>query len=111
MKIMVADDPLQCKQLGDRATRTQQSLKKCDSEKVKVMKKANIHKFEQNEHLKAVLLCIGERMLAEASPKDTFWGIALPMSDRRKVNKEHWTGQNKLGEVLMRIRSQLQHKL
>ena len=111
MKIMITDDPLQCKKLGDRATRTQQSLQKWDSEKVKVMQKANIHKFEQNEHLRAVLLSTGDRTLAEASPKDTFWGIAMPMSDRNKVDKKLWTGQNKLGEVLMSVRSRLQQEL
>ena len=111
MKIMVADDPLQCKQLGDRATRTKQTMEKWDSEKINIMEKANMHKLEHNEHLKAVLLSTGNRMLAEASPKDTYWGIALSMSDKRKADRQQWTGQNKLGEVLMKVRTYLQEKL
>ena len=111
MKIMTADDPLTCKRLGDHATRTEESAKKWEAGKNAVMEKANIHKFEQNSHLKAVLLSTGDRLLAEASPRDTYWGIGIPISDRRKTVQEQWPGQNHLGQILMKIREHLKQKL
>lgn len=107
VKIMAADDPLTCKKLGDQAIRTQETQKKWAAEKVKVMEKANLHKFQQNSHLKAVLLSTGDMLLAEASPKDTFWGIGMPMKDKKKTDRKQWPGQNHLGEVLMTIRHHL----
>ena len=107
LKIMAADDPLSCKKLGDQAIRTRETQQKWDAMKVKVMEKANLHKFQQNPHLKAVLLSTGDMLLAEASPKDTFWGIGVPMKDKRKVDRTQWQGQNHLGEVLMKIRHHL----
>ena len=107
LKIMAADDPLTCKRLGDQATRTQETHKKWEAEKVKTMEKANLHKFQQNPHLKAVLLSTGDMLLAEASPKDTFWGIGVPIKDKRKADRKQWQGQNHLGEVLMKVRGHL----
>ena len=111
MKIMLAEDPLTCKKLGDQATRTRESFQKWESHKREVMEKADINKFSQNEHLKAVLLSTGERLLAEASPRDTYWGIGMHMSHRQKTDIQQWPGQNVLGETLMKVRNLLREKL
>ena len=107
LKIMAADDPLTCKKLADLSTRTRETEKKWEAERKKVMKKANLHKFQQNAHLKAVLLSTGDMTLAEASPRDNFWGIGLSLQDKRKTNNQIWNGQNQLGQILMEIRDEL----
>ena len=102
-QIMLADDPLTCKQLGDSV----RVNPKWETEKVKVMKKASLHKYQQHEHLRRVLLSTGDKTLAEASPRDLFWGIGIPMRSKAKSDRSQWRGENKLGEVLMDIRDQL----
>ena len=61
-----------------------------------VMYKALFHKFTQYKHLMELLLSTGDRRLVEDSPHDSYWGIG---SDHR--------GQNRLGELLMRLRNDL----
>lgn len=54
-------------------------------------------KFTQNNKLKQFLLQTGKKTLIEDSDRDAFWGIG-----------PQGTGQNKLGELLMDLREQLQ---
>ena len=48
--------------------------------KVDVVVKGNIAKFSQNEKLLDFLLSTDDKILVEASPKDTVWGIGLDES-------------------------------
>jgi len=63
--------------------------------------------FSQNPQLKSILLSTAGRVLAEASPSDTKWGIGLsedhPDAKRRKL----WRGRNLLGQVLMEVRDEM----
>jgi len=42
-----------------------------------IVKKGNIEKFKQNKDLETYLLSTKNRILVEASPVDTIWGIGL----------------------------------
>ena len=64
--------------------------------KDKIMYEINWIKFTENEELKTLLLNTKTKILREASPYDDYWGIG---SDGK--------GKNKLGEILMDIRSKL----
>lgn len=64
-------------------------------------------KFEQNEHLRQILLDTGCRQIAEASPYDNYWGCGFGMNDPKVSDPSNWTGQNLLGKCLMRVRSEL----
>lgn len=64
-------------------------------------------KFSQNEELKEQLLRTFPRTLVEASPMDRIWGIGLAKEDHRAWNKKTWRGQNRLGEVLTRVRNNI----
>ena len=59
-----------------------------------VMYRALIAKFTKYPHLKRHLLSTGDRKLVEHSPYDSYWG-----------DGPDGNGQNRLGELLMRLRS------
>ena len=73
-----------------------------------VVVKGNYYKFTKSEdaaQLKAMLLATGDRVLAEASPRDKVWGIGRGASTA-DANRDKW-GKNQLGEALMIVRDML----
>lgn len=69
-----------------------------DWEQVKdeIMHRAVLKKFESHPDIKAVLLATGEKKLVENAPSDYYWGCGADGS-----------GLNKLGLILMQVRSEL----
>lgn len=67
----------------------------------------NLAKFSQNDDLRKMLVETGTKIIAEASPKDTVWGIGLAEEDARIADPANWRGKNLLGEALMRVRAVL----
>ena len=51
-----------------------------------------------------MLLSTGDSILAEASPKDNIWGIALDAQAAAKIDSADWPGENLLGKILMEFR-------
>ena len=51
--------------------------------------------------LRDLLLCTGDRILAEDSPRDFVWGC--------RDRKGAYTGQNLLGRALMRVRDEARY--
>ena len=72
-----------------------------------VVKEGNIAKFSQNSVLKDYLVGTGDSLLAEASPTDLKWGIGLAANNPHAMNPDRWIGQNRLGKILMEVRSML----
>ena len=70
--------------------------------------RANFAKFSQHADLKAFLLQTGNRILVEASPVDSIWGIGLAQDDPHAENPLQWQGLNLLGFALMKVRDQMQ---
>jgi ribA/ribD-fused uncharacterized protein len=54
-----------------------------------------------------VLLATHDRVLVEASPVDTIWGIGLAADAADAANPARWRGPNLLGFALMEVRDQL----
>lgn len=75
-----------------------------------VVVKGNIAKFSQNEKLQNFLLSTGDKILVEASPKDTVWGIGLDESSPEAIQPSKWKGDNLLGFALMEVRDILYEK-
>ena len=101
---MDADTPAKCMSIGYHI--------KCDQEvwnreRIPIMEKAIREKFGQNPHLKDFLIKTGELILAEASPTDRFWGTGVGLWNRSEGNHRQWPGINKLGDLLMALRTQL----
>jgi ribA/ribD-fused uncharacterized protein len=103
--IMKATHPKDQKAFG----RTVKNFDKTKWNKVAkdIVYKGNMAKFKQNPKLKTILLET-QGTLVEASPKDTVWGIGLDEKDPRAQNPEQWLGTNWLGEVLTKVRNDLQ---
>ena len=68
-----------------------------------VVVKGNIAKFSQNEKLLDFLLSTDDKILVEASPKDTVWGIGLDESSPEAIQPRKWIGENLLGFALMEV--------
>ena len=66
-----------------------------------------LQKFRQVPGLKEILLRTGSQIIAEASPRDTIWGIGLAGTDPRTQDPDQWKGRNILGTALMRARHEL----
>jgi ribA/ribD-fused uncharacterized protein len=60
------------------------------------MYRAVRRKFELHPELRELLLATGEEDIAESAPADYYWGVG-----------RDGTGQNRLGKIIMQIRSEL----
>jgi ribA/ribD-fused uncharacterized protein len=67
------------------------------SEKEKVLMKALLAKFTQNEYLRKLLIGTGKSKLVQHNASDSYW-----------ADGGDGTGQNKLGECLMKIRTEVE---
>lgn len=72
--------------------------------RMSVVIEGNLAKFSQNKELMDFLLSTGDKILVEASPKDTIWGIGLDESSSDAINPRNWKGDNLLGFALMEVR-------
>lgn len=74
------------------------------------MERACYLKFSQNEHLAVMLLATGNRELAEAAKNDQVWGIGFSEAQAATAPRSEW-GENRLGHVLMRVRSRIREEM
>lgn len=105
-KILKAKSPAEAKKLGRLIRNFDEAI--WLSEREKVVVKGNFHKFSQNKELRKFLLQTDKRILVEASPVDTIWGVGLAADDPAIVHPEKWQGLNLLGFALMEVRDKLQ---
>ena len=78
-----------------------------DKCKYTIVLTGNFQKFLQNPELKDFLLCTGDKILVEASPRDRIWGIGMGKANENAENPAAWRGQNLLGFALMEVRDEL----
>lgn len=69
-----------------------------------VVVRANQAKFSQNPELNDYLKNTGSRIIVEASPVDSIWGIGLAQDHADASNPNLWQGLNLLGFALMQVR-------
>ena len=53
------------------------------------------------------MLSTGDKVLVEASPVDTIWGIGLGKENEKAKNVAMWRGKNLLGFALMEVRDEI----
>ncbi|NVM62924.1 hypothetical protein FHW88_001200 [Mucilaginibacter sp. SG538B] len=106
-RIVNAVKPGEAKDLGREVKNFDDQLWK--TERFEIVKQGNIHKFSQNQRFADYLIATGDRVLVEASPRDTIWGIGG--ENPKAQHPDTWRGLNLLGFALMEVRDVLKvHK-
>ena len=75
--------------------------------KYDIVLRGNYAKFSQDEELKKFIINTKNRVLVEASPYDSVWGIKMSSKDNNIENPHYWRGENLLGFALMEVRDKL----
>ena len=104
-RILAARSPAEAKKLGREIQGFDAEL--WEDRKYGIVLTGNLHKFRQNPALLQFLLSTNDRVLVEASPVDTIWGIGLAADSPDAANPARWQGPNLLGFALMEAREQL----
>ena len=106
-KILKADKPSAAKEMGRKVKNFNPDIwsEAC----VEMVIEGNLHKFSQHDDLKKFLLDTGRKIIVEASPGDTVWGIGLSQDDRGCRDPFTWKGTNLLGFALMEVRDRLKN--
>lgn len=104
-QILASDDPGTVKALGRRIRRFDGAT--WDRERERIVTQGSTEKFRQNPALREYLESTGDKILVEASPKDSIWGIGLAGHDPLARDPRTWKGLNLLGFCLMRARAAL----
>lgn len=105
--IMKASSPKTQAEIGSSIENFNSEL--WDKKAVSVMERAIRLKFDQNETEGKFLLDTGEAVIIFASTSQRYWGNGLRMSDSNNGDMEKWFGENKLEEILMKIRDELKN--
>ena len=107
-RILSASHPRAAKKLGRQVKGFREDV--WSQHRFDVVVRGNEAKFRQNEELGRFLLSTGDRVLVEASPVDTMWGIGWAAADPQATDPEEWRGLNLLGFALMRVRALLREE-
>ena len=107
-KVLQADNPGEAKAIG-RSVRNFQR-EKWQKHCVERVVQGNVAKFAQNKEILTYLLATNNKVLVEASPYDTIWGIGLASDAEDIENPLTWKGKNLLGFALMEARAGLTEK-
>lgn len=105
-QVLMTSDPKTIKGLGRDVRPWNQKL--WDREKVPIVTRCLLAKFEQNPELQAQLLVTGDKTLVEAAHYDKIWGNGLSANHPDANDPSKWPGLNLLGQCLMEVRKQLQ---
>lgn len=109
MRILEEPHPRKQKALGKKVLNFDQKI--WDEHKEKIVYDGNWAKFTQNKKLREMLLETGDKILVEASPYDTIWGIGISQDDPDRFFEEKWKGQNLLGKCLTKVREDIRKSI
>ncbi len=106
-KIIRVSTPRDAKALGRKVRNFDTDV--WDENKFDIMYGAVLEKFKQNEDLRKELLDskYDNLCFVEASPYDRVWGIGYGVEEAFEEPNVHSWGQNFLGEVLNKVRTEL----
>ena len=104
-EIMNTSDPKLMKALGRKVRNFDPQV--WDKAKYSIVLNGNYYKFTQNKEMMDFLLSTGDKILVEASPMDTIWGIGLGKDNEKAHNIASWRGKNLLGFALMEVRDEI----
>jgi ribA/ribD-fused uncharacterized protein len=104
-KIMKTPSPKSVKAYGKKV----KDFKKeeWEAKKDEIMKIALDAKFMQHPELAEKLKATGDRPLAEANPRDKYWGIGTSSDTSKASDPAKWPGKNVMGKLLTDLRTKL----
>lgn len=105
-KILKAKSAQSAKAFGKKVKDFEQA--EWDGKREEIMRDILRAKFTQNPELRKKLVETEYKTLANADPRDSFWGIGTSSTTSIAKNPAKWKGQNILGEMLMEVRTSLQ---
>ena len=103
--ILTTDNPGAAKALGREVGGFDEAV--WNAHRFEIVVAASLAKFGQNPELGRFLVGTGSRVLVEASPRDSIWGIGLAQNQPECENPNLWRGLNLLGFALMAARAEL----
>jgi len=77
------------------------------AKKDEVMRTAVKAKLMQHPDILKKLRDTGDRPIAEADPRGKYWGIGTSADTSKAKDVARWPGQNKMGKILMELRTEL----
>ena len=101
-KIIKSNKPGEAKDLGREVKGFLPDI--WENKRFEIVVAGNVYKFSQNPELRSFLLNTKDRVLVEASPVDTVWGVGLSADSDAINNPKLWRGPNLLGFALMKTR-------
>ena len=104
-QILKTSDPAICKKLGRKVRNFNQE--RWNKNRENIARKGNFYKFSQNAKLREFLLSTGDKILAEASPRDRIWGIGMGKNNPDALDPAKWRGRNLLGFAIMAVRKKI----
>jgi ribA/ribD-fused uncharacterized protein len=104
-RILSARTPGEAKRLGREIRNFDETV--WVESRFDLVTQGNVAKFSQNAALGSFLLGTGDKVLVEASPVDSIWGIGLAAADPAALDPRNWQGSNLLGYALMAARDAL----
>jgi len=75
-----------------------------------LMHKANFNKFTQNKNIEQELLSTTGTTIAQACPFRGDWCAGYYVTETNCQNRQTWTGNNKLGQILSNLREEITYK-
>ena len=104
-KIMKTPSPKSVKAYGKKVKDFKEE--EWNAKKDEIMKTALDAKFMQHPDLAERLKATKDRPLAEANPRDKYWGIGTSADTSKANDPAKWPGKNVMGKLLGEIRTKL----
>ncbi len=101
-RVVASAHPAEAKAIGREVRGFDDAL--WASHRFDVVVSGSVAKFGQHPDLRAYLLATGDKVLVEASPRDTVWGVGLGKDNPAVQDPRTWRGANLLGFALMAAR-------
>ena len=103
-KIVKAKSAQSAKSFGKKVEKFDAEM--WNESKEDVMRQVLRAKFSQNPPIRKLLLDTGDKLIANADPRDSYWGIGTSSGTSVAKNPSKWKGQNKLGKLLAELRDE-----
>ena len=82
-----------------------------DDKRDEFMSKAVHAKFTQHPELRKELLDTNDKIIGEANPRDTYWGIGTSIESDKSKFPSKWRGKNRIGKMLMELRTRYKQEM